>query len=104
WEEGLPVRPDELRVAGCGTQLRLRCGEMVEIVQGCVRELRGSRPERPVDCRYQLSADDEIDHKRGDDHRERNGRGGNERETCAEAHRPGSRRGEIAREAGHGSP
>ena len=39
-----------------------RCGEMVEIVQRRVPELRGSRPERPVDCRYQLPADDEIDH------------------------------------------
>ena len=102
-EKGPSVRPDELRIAGCGSQLRLRGGEMVEIVQRRVGELGGGRPERTVDRGDQLSADDEIDHERGDDDSERNGRCCNERQTCAEAHRPALGQGDAAGQTRHGS-
>ena len=91
-QKGPAVRSYELRIAGCGAEFRLRCGEVVEIVERRVRELCSGRRERTVHRSNQLSADDEVDHERGHDHRERHGGSSNQREASAEAHRPASRR------------
>ena len=59
---------------------------MFEVVGRGTEHLRSVRLERIVDGGPQLVADDEIDHERRGQHRERNGGGGDQRETGAEAH------------------